>query len=125
MIITHTINGDGHRRIYLGGRASVECWIEPAADGVQWSFHMEQSGCCYPVSDHALREWAKSVLLNLSTEVGCAPTDLKSVAFDRIAALHVTSPLENRRMAVPSRQHNASGFVSAAPQIKQPRRGPF
>lgn len=41
MIITHTQNQAGYRRIYLGAKFSLECWIEPQADGRAWTFHYD------------------------------------------------------------------------------------
>jgi hypothetical protein len=39
MIVTHTQNAQGQRRLYLGGKSPLECWIEPDVDGVRWTFN--------------------------------------------------------------------------------------
>lgn len=41
IIITHTQNATGQCRIYLGGIGGLECWIDPDADKIAWSFHVE------------------------------------------------------------------------------------
>jgi hypothetical protein len=43
MIITHAQSPSGQRRIYLGGKSSLECWIEPRADGSGWTFHLDRA----------------------------------------------------------------------------------
>ena len=43
MIITHAQSQDGYRRIYLGAKFSLECWIEPKDDGRGWTFHYDAS----------------------------------------------------------------------------------
>lgn len=125
MIITHTINGDGHRRIYLGGRASLECWIEPKADGAGWTFHAETASGAYALADEAMKAWAKHTLLNLSDELRVTPGELAAVPFERIAALHMGNPTDYRRTAVNKRQSREYGFVAAAPNVDrpEPRRG--
>lgn len=120
MIVTHTLNAQGHRRVYLGGKASVECWIEPAADGIAWSFHMETAPTTYPLPDETMRAWAKHVLLELAAEVGAEPDNLKIVPFERIAALHTTNPADQGRAPAPRRQAYAHVFMTATPDIAQP-----
>lgn len=124
MIVTHTRNAHGHRRVYLGGKASVECWIEPAADGVAWSFHMDTAQTVYPLPDDTLRDWAKHMLLELASAVGALPQELKAVPFERIAALHVPNPADYRRVAVPRRKSAEHGFMATAPDITRPHTGP-
>jgi hypothetical protein len=120
MIITHTINGDGYRRIYLGGRASLECWIEPNADGKGWAFHAETAPGAYPLPDETMKAWAKHTLLTLSYELGVAPGALASVPFERIATLHMSDPTDYRRAAVNKRQSREHAFVASTPQTRKP-----
>lgn len=120
MIVTHTLNAQGHRRVYLGGKASVECWIEPAADGVAWSFHMDTAQTVYPLPDDTMRSWAKQVLLELAAEIGTTPEDLKAVPFERIAALHTTNPADYGRAPAPRRQAYTHAFTTTPPEIKKP-----
>lgn len=124
MIITHTINGAGHRRVYLGGKSSVECWIEPAADGVQWTFHAEPAHGAYPLPPDQMAAWAKHMLLALADDLGTAPADLKAVAFDRIAALHVANPADYHRATMSKKQTREHVFVAAAPRIDRPQVAP-
>jgi len=120
MIVTHTPNAQGHRRIYLGGKASVECWIEPAADGMAWSFHMDTAPTTYPLPADTMRAWAKQVLLELAAEVGAEPHNLKAVPFERIAALHTTNPADYGRAPAPRRQAYVHAFMTTPPEIRKP-----
>lgn len=121
MIVTHTRNAHGHRRVYLGGKASVECWIEPAADGVAWSFHIDTAQTAYPLPDNTLRAWAKYVLLELASAVGTSPQDLKAVPFERIAALHMANPADSGRAPAPRRQKYDHAFMTTPPNITRPQ----
>lgn len=121
MLVTHTTNPEGHRRVYLGGKSSLECWIEPDADGAGWSFHLETAPGCYPLPDDQRRAWAAHVLMALAQELAVSPADLAHVAFERIAALHTASPVEYRRVAVPRRQQVEHGFMATAPHVTRPQ----
>ena len=120
MIVTHTLNAKGHRRVYLGGKASVECWIEPAADGVAWSFHMDTAPTTYALPTDTMRAWATQVLLDLAAEVGAEPESLKAVPFERIAALHTINPADYGRAPAPRRQACAHAFMTKPPNITRP-----
>lgn len=121
MIVTHTVNPQGHRRIYLGGKASIECWIEPAADGKAWSFHLESSSSCYPRAEAELRQWAQQVLMKLAAELSVLPPELNTVPFDAIAALHTSDPVDYRRVPMSRRQRAEHGYFNTAPDITQPQ----
>jgi len=121
MIITHTTDPQGNRRVYLGVKSSFECWIEPGEDGCNWSFQCAQSLCSLPRPEADQRACAASALLGLADELGVAPPELKFVPFDAIAALHTESSAEGRRIAVPRSKTNAYGFMSTAPGITRPR----
>lgn len=121
MIVTHTVNPQGHRRIYLGAKASIECWIEPAADGKAWLFHLESSASCYPRADTELRQWAQQILMKLAAELSVAPAELNSVPFEAIAALHTSDPVDYRRVPMARRQRADHGYFNTAPEITQPQ----
>lgn len=120
MIVTHTTNPEGHRRVYLGGKSSLECWIEPLADGISWSFHLETAPGRYPLRDDQRRAWAAHTLMALAEELAVSPEELTTIAFERIAALHTASPLEYRRIAVPRRQRMEHGFMAEPPRVTSP-----
>jgi hypothetical protein len=125
MIITHTINDQGHRRVYLGGKSSIECWIEPKADGVAWSFRCETSPGRYALPDDILLALSRQILLALADELACPPAELAAVPFKRIAALHMENPSEHRRAASPKRRSSEHGFVASAPGIDRPEATQF
>lgn len=122
MLVTHTTNPEGHRRVYLGGKSSLECWIEPLADGVGWSFHLETALGCYPLPEETRQAWANEVLITLAKQLEVSTTGLADVAFDRIAALHTGNPVDYRRVAVPRRQRVEHGFMASAPLTTTSRR---
>lgn len=115
MIITHTVNAEGQRRVYLGGKSSMECWIEPQPDGVAWTFHTETAPGRFPLADDEAVEWMSYTRSNLARDLGVTPDRLDDVAFDRIAALHTTDGLDHRRVAVPRKQRAEHGFIAAKP----------
>ncbi len=115
MIVTHTRNAEGQRRIYFGGKASVECWIEPDDDGTGWTFHWLPAVTGQPVHEADVRAIAIHALRQLADELGVAPADLRRVPFDQIAALHTTDPFARRRMPQGRRRVVEQGFVAAAP----------
>jgi len=102
----------------------VECWIEPAADGIGWSFHMDTAQTTYPLPAETMRAWAKKVLLDLAAEVGTEPENLKLVPFERIAALHTANPADYGRAPAPRRQAYAYAFMTTPPEIKKPTSSP-
>lgn len=121
MIVTHTQNIHGQSRIYLGGKGSLECWIEPADDRKSWSFHLEDAVIGNRLSDDDRRAWAIHTLMQLAEELNVLPADLRSVPFNMIAALHNSDPYLGRRVAMPRRQVLDQGFMATAPNISRPR----
>lgn len=121
MLITHTVNIHGQRRVYLTAKGSLDCWIEPADDGQAWTFHMAESmiGSALPPDER--RDWTAHILLRLATELAVAPEDLAAVPFEAIAVLHTESPFANRRMPVSRRQMPENAFLAASPGITRPR----
>ena len=117
MIVTHTMNADGARRVYLNGKGSVECYIEPAADNRGWTFHLDQAVTGNVLSEEELRTWAIHTLTELSDALNVAPQDLKAVPFECIAALHESDPFANRRLAVPRRKAAEHCFMATAPNV--------
>ena len=115
VIVTHTRNAEGQRRIYFGGKASVECWIEPEGDGGGWCFRWMPAVTGQPLSDADLRAIAEHTLRQLADELAVASDELSQVSFDDIAALHTTDPFVRRRMAQGRRRVAEQGFVAAPP----------
>lgn len=121
MIVTHTQNVDGARRIYLGGKGSLEAWIEPADAQGRWRFQCIAAATGQPVDADTMRTWAIHTLLELARELDVPPGDLATVPFDEIAALHQADPMSDRRSPIGRRRAVESGFLSTAPHIRQPR----
>jgi hypothetical protein len=120
MIITHTQSQDGHRRIYLGAKLSLECWIEPKNDGRTWTFHYDASAGASHVEPHLMRAWAESLLLQLCEELNVEPQQLTHVPFEAIAALHTVPPTHHKRIATPQRKVTEYGFMSTPPNTTRP-----
>lgn len=117
MIITHVTNSvRGDRRVYLGGKGSLEAWLAPASDGTRWTFHWATAVTGHPLPDDAQRAWAASLLRRLADELGVAPKDLAHVPFDVIAQRHVDDPFVHRRVASPKRRSMDLGYVATMPQ---------
>lgn len=115
MIITHTVNAKGQRRVYLGGKSSLECWVEPLTDGSQWSFRLETAVAGNPISAAEQKAWAFETLLALARVLEVPPDALADVPFERIAALHMSSPFDCRRVALPRSKPIENGFMSTVP----------
>ena len=128
MIVTHTQNAEGHVRIYLGGKGSLECWIEPNANRTTWRFHMAEAVSGNQITDTDKHRYAVHNLLALARALDVPPGELGSVSFETIASLHDTDPFAGRRVAAPKRRTIEQGFMSTAPNIRRPandfRRGP-
>lgn len=120
MIITHTVSEDGHRRIYLGVKLSIECWLEPHADGKGWGFHYDTCPGAIPMPPSDLRRWAAHVLMQLCHELNVAPDQLAAIPFDVIAALHAEPVTHHRRIPTPKRHINERGFMSTTPNVTRP-----
>jgi hypothetical protein len=120
MIITHTQNANGQRRIYLGGKSSLECWIEPKDDNKAWTFHLDRAVTGNQLTEDDTKEWAIHTLLKLSEALNVVPDDLAKVPFESIAALHSTDPFSGRRIAAGRRASINHGFLSTPPQILRP-----
>ncbi|MEQ1670135.1 MAG: hypothetical protein ABL893_04685 [Hyphomicrobium sp.] len=121
MIITHTQNAQGQHRVYLGGKGSLECWIEPEADKRAWIFRLEEAVTGNRLSDDDKRIWAIHTLLELANELHVPPDDLKSVPFEMIAALHNSDPYAGRRVAAPRRQALEQAYMATTPNVRRPR----
>jgi len=120
MIITHTQSQDGHRRIYLGAKLSLECWIEPKDDGRAWTFHYEATAGATHLEPAQMRAWAESVLLELCKDLNVEPMLLAKVPFEAIAALHTVPPTHHKRIATPQRKVTEYGFMSTPPNTTRP-----
>ena len=121
MIVTHTENADARRRVYLGGKASLECWIEPKADGRAWTFHLEEAVTGNRLTEDDRRIWVIHTLLALAEALAVSPRDLRAIPFEAIAALHVADPFASRRVATPRRTPVENGFRATRPDVRRPR----
>jgi hypothetical protein len=119
MIVTYAINPEGKARIYLGGKGSVEAYLEPAADGRTWSFHIMPAATGLELPPDTMRQWAVYTLSELATALDVDPRHLKDVPFDCIAALHAPDPFESRRIASPRRPAEHS-YMAARPGTTRP-----
>lgn len=120
MIVTHTQNLNGQRRIYLGAKSSLECWIEPQQDGTAWTFHIDDAVTGNTLSAADRKATAIHTLMSLAEELGIAPDDLASVPFEMIAALHTADPYASRRMPAGRRRTIDNGYLASTPGITRP-----
>lgn len=120
MIVTHTQNAQGQRRIYLGGKSSLEAYIAPRADNIGWTFHLDEAVTGNRLSEADRKAWAIHTLSSLSAELGVHPEGLAAVPFETIAALHTNSPFEGRRVAAGRRATINNGFMTTSPTIRKP-----
>ncbi|MEZ5776650.1 MAG: hypothetical protein R3D33_18640 [Hyphomicrobiaceae bacterium] len=121
MIITHTADAHGNRRLYIGGKGSLDCWLEPEADGRRWTFHLEEAFAGNRLTPADKHDWAVHRLLQLAEALAVAPEDLVSVPFEAIAALHAADPYAGRRVPVGRRKLPENAFLATAPGITRPR----
>jgi hypothetical protein len=104
MIVTHTQNAQGQRRLYLGGKSSLECWIEPDEDGTHWQFKALDAVTGNDLTDDERRACMTHYLLGLARELGIPPLELAHMPSrhwpPRTPATHstaVASPCRDRR----------------------------
>ena len=119
VIITHATNRAGKARIFLGGRGSVDAYIDPDTNGRTWSFHIKPAPAACELPPDAMRAWAVHTLMELAKALDVAPEHLKDVPFECIAALHVPNPFENCRMRAPRRQPD-NGYMAIEPGLSRP-----
>lgn len=120
MVITHTKDKHGNVRLYLGGNASLECWIEPASDGIAWSFHTNDAVTSFGLQPSDQRACAVHALSQLCRRLNVSYDMLSAVPFETIAALHDENPFESRRGATPKRTARQHTYVSSRPDITRP-----
>lgn len=121
MIITHTQSATGERRLYLGGKGSLECYLAPTSDGDGWTFHLEGAVTGNAISESDRKAWAIHILARLADELAIAPADLATVPFEVIAALHTADPYAGRRIPTGRRQALENGFLATRPTITRPK----
>ena len=92
MIVTNTINIDGQRRIYLGGRSSLECWIEPRNDSELWDFYLETSVTGNVLDADTQRACAINILLQLAQDLNVSPDKLWRLPLDKTPNLTTANP---------------------------------
>ena len=120
MIITHTQTTTGQRRLYIGGKGSLECYLTPTDDGL-WTFHLDEAVTGNRLSDTDKRAWSTHMLAGLADELAVPPDALKSTPFETIAALHTADPYTGRRMPVSKRKAIDSGYITTPPTITRPQ----
>jgi len=121
MIITHALDAEGHSRVYLGTKASIECWLEPDDERQAWSFHIQEGLSGTHLDDENKRVWAIHILKALADVLGVPPDKLKSIPYETIADLHTPDPFEGRRAPAPRRQSLDSAYVATPPDRPPPR----
>jgi len=120
MIVTHTQNANGDTRLYIGGKGSLECWIEPRKDGRTWTFHLDEAVTGNHLSPDDRRQWAIHTLISLAQSLNVSPQDLASIPYEAICALHATDPFAGRRVAQSKRRTIEAGFMATRPDIRRP-----
>ncbi|WP_072387130.1 hypothetical protein [Hyphomicrobium sp. CS1BSMeth3] len=122
MIITHAVDPHGNSRIYLGGKASIECWIEPSQEDASWTFHMQEGLSGTHLDHHQKHQWAIHILKALADEIGVAPSDLKGVPYHAIMNHHTPDPFDGRRAPAPRKQSYDTAYVATPPHRPPPRK---
>lgn len=120
MIVTATANAKGEQRLYLGGKASLECWIEPDPDGHGWSFHVEEAVTGNNLTLDDKRDFARHMLESLAALLETSLTELWTIPYSRIIALHCPNPFLGRRAPSPRKQFLDQGFIPIQPQPTGP-----
>lgn len=120
MIVTHTQNAQGQRRLYLGGKSSLECWIEPDEDGTHWQFKALDAVTGNDLTDDERRACMTHYLIGLACELGIPPLELAHTLFEALAATHTSNPLDCRRVAMPRSKTVEHGYMATTPNIRRP-----
>lgn len=113
MIITHTANAEGSRRVYLGGRSSLECWIEPSASG--WRLQVQPSYCGNPLPEVEREAWARQLLSMLAETLQVTLLELPRVTFEQIAACHTPDPYAGHRGPAIRKLRDKHSFLAVMP----------
>lgn len=116
MLITHTQNAAGDRRIYLGPKGSLEGWLEPTTAG-GWVFCWQHDPTSWLRSVGDVQAWAADLLTGLAAEVGVPLAELPARSFDELALYHTPDPDEQRRQPRRRRRDQVIGFVPTPPDI--------
>lgn len=119
MIVTHTINSKGERRIYLGASSQLECYILPLADGTAWTLKYQASPMSRAIPQDRLHAWVRERLMALCDMLGVSLESLSSVPYDDIAALHTPPPIHDRRVGAIAHPL-ATTFVAHIPGTPPP-----
>lgn len=122
MIVTLTESTDGQRRVYLGGKASLECYLAPRDDGVGWTFHLEEAVTGNKISANEKRNWALHTLQQLAFALGVGLDRLNLVPFAEITALHAADPYLARRVVSPKARVIENGFTAVSFATRTPTR---
>lgn len=116
MIISHTVNVDGKRRIYLGAQSSIDTWLEPKEDGCGWSIRFNTNGCTYLGREELVRA-VIAQMHQLAETLNVTPHQLDDITFDRIAELHTVSTNRERRIPSPQRDIIETGYMVTPPGV--------
>lgn len=119
MVITHTVNHEGQRRIYLGGKFCLDGWLEPKDDGVQWRFRFDASQAHGHIGPDDIVEWAKGLMAGLARELEVDDSALDAVPFEAIAKLHTTPNSHCRRIPSPQREIIETGYMPTPHGVKR------
>lgn len=116
MIISHTVNVNGKRRVYLGAKGSIDTWLEPKDDGKAWRVR------CTPDDMHMLtvddvRQSVMALMEKLAAALGVTAHQLDAVPFDTIARMHSTSTTRDRRIPSPQRDVIETGYMVTPPGV--------
>ncbi len=115
MLLTHTVNHEGTRRIYLGCTFSLQAWLEASDDSTSWSFAYDVSQAPPHMDAYAMRQWAAGLLKTLADTLNVAPCELSQVPFDTIAKLHTVPDTHGRRIPSPQREVIETGYMPTPP----------
>lgn len=118
MIISHTVNVNGQRRIYIGAQSSIEIWLEPKEDGKRWSVRHNASGLAH-LEPRDLLHAVIAQMVALAQTMQVTPQQLDTMTFDAIAAFHSTSSTRERRIPSPQRDMVETGYMVTPPGVQR------
>lgn len=116
MIISHTVNVNGQRRIYLGGKGSIDTWLEPKDDGKAWRVRFTPDDMHMLTADD-VRHSVVALMEKLASVLGVTAHQLDGVPFDAIARFHCTSTTRDRRIPSPQRDVIETGYMVTPPGV--------
>ena len=112
MIVTHTRNAAGEQRVYLGGKGSLECWIEPDQTSGHWRVRVDEAVAGNRLTVPDKQAWVRYMLTELANLLDVPIDQLPVVSLSDIAALHVSDPCTGRRAKAPAQRRREANFVA-------------